>query len=55
MIDRHLTKEFVIAGNELSGSGVGTSVSAQQYAQDMSELHSIIDTVYEGSTLVGRC
>lgn len=37
-------------GNELSGSGVGTSVSAQQYAQDMSELRLIIDTVYEGST-----
>lgn len=50
MIDRHLTNEVVIAGNELSGSGVGTSVSAAQYAQDMSELRSIIDTVYEGST-----
>lgn len=42
------TNGVVIAGNELSGSGVGTSVSAQQYAQDMSELRLIVDAVYEG-------
>ncbi|KAG0631490.1 hypothetical protein M758_1G257600 [Ceratodon purpureus] len=35
-------------GNELSGSGVGTSISAQQYAQDMSELRLMVDTLYEG-------
>jgi heparanase 1 len=37
-------------GNELSGSGVGTSVSAQQYAEDMSDLRLIVDTLYEGFT-----
>lgn len=35
-----------IAGNELSGNGVGTTISAQQYAEDMRELRFIIDTLY---------
>lgn len=33
-------------GNELSGNGVGTTISAQQYAEDMRELRFIIDTLY---------
>ncbi|KAI4335644.1 hypothetical protein L6164_014276 [Bauhinia variegata] len=33
-------------GNELSGSGVGTSVSADQYAQDIIVLKAIVQNVY---------
>lgn len=37
---------IVIAGNELSGNGVGTTISAQQYAEDVRELRFIVDTLY---------
>ena len=33
-------------GNELSGSGIGTSVSALQYAVDAKVLRNITDTLY---------
>lgn len=33
-------------GNELSGSGVGTSISAQQYAADVKEFRKIIQEIY---------
>ncbi|CAN1287818.1 Heparanase-like protein 3 [Linum perenne] len=35
-------------GNELSGSGIGTSVAADQYASDVANLHSIVQKVYAG-------
>jgi heparanase 1 len=34
-------------GNELSGSGVGTSISVEQYAADIIELHGILDGIYK--------
>ena len=40
----------VTAGNELSGSGVGASVSAEQYAKDLLNLKKIIDEIYATST-----
>ncbi|GMI94760.1 glucuronidase 3 [Hibiscus trionum] len=38
-------------GNELCGSGVGTRVSANQYAADTSALHSIVQNVYKNVDL----
>ncbi|CAN1828443.1 Heparanase-like protein 3 [Linum perenne] len=35
-------------GNELSGSGIGTSVAPDQYATDVANLHSIVQKVYAG-------
>ncbi|PNT69373.1 hypothetical protein BRADI_3g54370v3 [Brachypodium distachyon] len=35
-------------GNELSGSGVGARVGADQYAADVITLHQIIDKTYQG-------
>ncbi|XLR34303.1 hypothetical protein HN51_043605 [Arachis hypogaea] len=47
-----LRKNYSIAGwefgNELCGSGVGTSVSAEQYASDIAALRNIIHDVYRG-------
>ncbi|KAE9608257.1 putative glycosidase [Lupinus albus] len=34
-------------GNELSGSGVGTSISADQYASDLAALRNIVYNAYE--------
>ena len=31
----------------MSGSGVGTSVSAQQYAAEVNELHGILQEIYK--------
>ncbi|KAK9149568.1 hypothetical protein Scep_008325 [Stephania cephalantha] len=36
-------------GNELSGSGVGTRVTADQYAADVKKLHSVVEEIYIGS------
>ena len=38
-----------IAGNELSGSGVGTRVGADQYAADVINLNQVVDKAYQGS------
>ncbi|CAI0388783.1 unnamed protein product [Linum tenue] len=35
-------------GNELSGSGVGTKVAADQYASDTISLHDIVENIYSG-------
>lgn len=36
-------------GNELSGSGVGTNVAADQYAADTINLKNIVQTIYKDS------
>ncbi|KAJ7978480.1 Heparanase-like protein [Quillaja saponaria] len=36
-------------GNELSGSGIGASVGAEQYAKDLKKLKNIINKLYIGS------
>jgi heparanase 1 len=46
-----ITLEHVGPGNELSGSGVGTKVSAAQFAADMKELRSVIGVLYDGASL----
>lgn len=35
-------------GNEVSGSGVGTKVAADQYASDINNLQMIVQTIYAG-------
>lgn len=40
---------FWLAGNELSGSGVGTRVSAAQYATDLICLNNMIEQVYKAN------
>lgn len=37
-----------MTGNELSGNGVGTSVSADQYASDIAALRGIVENAYKG-------
>lgn len=37
-----------LSGNELSGSGVGTRVDADQYAADVINLKWLIDDIYQG-------
>lgn len=34
------------AGNELCGNGIGTSVTASQYASDIAALRNIVQNVY---------
>lgn len=38
-----------MVGNELSGSGVGASVSAELYGKDMANLKDIINDLYKNS------
>lgn len=38
------------SGNELSGSGVGARIGADQYAADVITLKSIVDTTYQSSS-----
>lgn len=39
-----------VIGNELSGSGIGASVSAEQYGKDLVELQTIINELYGDSS-----
>lgn len=39
----------IVVGNELSGSGIGASVSAEQYGKDLISLKAIISDLYKGS------
>lgn len=39
-----------VIGNELSGSGVGASVAAEQYGKDLVELQTIINELYGDSS-----
>lgn len=47
----HLTSStaFSVAGNELSGSGIGASVSAELYGKDVIKLKEIIKDLYKNS------
>lgn len=36
------------SGNEVSGGGVGTRVSSDQYAADLNSLQKIVDDIYAG-------
>ena len=38
-----------VIGNELSGSGIGASVGAEQYGKDLVELQTIINELYGDS------
>jgi hypothetical protein len=38
-----------LLGNELSGSGIGASVGAEQYGKDMVELQNIVNQLYGNS------
>lgn len=40
-----------LSGNELSGSGVGTRVTADQYASDIKFLQNKVQDIYSGSKL----
>ncbi|OEL12980.1 Heparanase-like protein 3 [Dichanthelium oligosanthes] len=42
-------KSGVLVGNELSGSGVGARIDADQYAADVITLKHIIDSTYQGN------
>lgn len=39
-----------LSGNELSGSGVGAKIGADQYAEDVISLKKIIDDIYQDFT-----
>jgi len=41
------TEHLSLAGNELSGSGVGTSITADQYASDFATLRDVVYTAYK--------
>lgn len=38
---------LALAGNELSGKGIGASVDAMQYGKDVTKLNSIINELYK--------
>jgi len=40
-------RNFLSSGNELSGSGVGVRIGADQYAADVISLKSIVDNIYQ--------
>lgn len=44
---KHSDLLFALAGNELSGKGVGANVDAVQYGKDVTKLNSIINELYK--------
>lgn len=45
-----MLKSFLCwSGNELSGSGVGTRIAADQYAADTISLYKIVQKIYSGA------
>lgn len=38
-----------LSGNELSGKGIGASLTTKQYASDLKTLESLVNDVYSGS------
>lgn len=44
----YLNCSTCFTGNELSGNGVGARVGADQYAADVINLKTIVDTAYQG-------
>ena len=40
---------LLLAGTELSGSGIGTKIGAAQYVKDAIALKTTVDSVYRGS------
>lgn len=46
-----LTLHLCLLGNELSGNGIGTRISANQYAADVITLKSIVNEIYKNSTV----
>jgi heparanase 1 len=42
---------FVMIGNELSGSGVSASVSAELYGKDLIKLKDVVNNLYKNSDL----
>lgn len=51
MLFNCLFHDYGAVGNELSGSGVGARVSAEQYGKDLLNLRRIIDELYMNSGL----
>nr|CAD1827777.1 unnamed protein product [Ananas comosus var. bracteatus] len=49
-VDKGYTIHGWELGNELSGSGVGARIGADQYAADVITLKSIVDTTYQSSS-----
>lgn len=47
----HFIRDYATIGNELSGSGVGAKVGAEQYGKDLINLKKIIDELYKNSNL----
>ena len=46
-----LILHLCLLGNELSGNGIGTRISADQYAADVINLKSIVNELYKNSTV----
>lgn len=42
---------YFLLGNELSGKGIGASVSAQQYGKDLVRLNTMVDELYASNAM----
>lgn len=49
MCNPYISSCAYVLGNELSGSGIGASVGAEQYGKDIIELKNIISQLYGNS------